>query len=126
MSYKGETRLYELENGCVYKMPSVHCVFCKHCTDLFYDYTNGPYGFTCEKELELNIAEDACSCESFEDDGYIFDEEDYKKRRDEQARIQGMMLILRAMKDKDIEKQLDIFKDSFIETVLGQPDSKKE
>lgn len=79
-NYKGETRLYGLENGAVYKMPSVHCVFCKHCTDLFYDYTNGPYMFTCDKGLGLNVSETSCSCEGFEDDGYVLDEEEQKKR----------------------------------------------
>ena len=78
--YEGETRLYELNNGAVYNMPSVHCVFCKHCTDLFWDYTNGPYMFTCDKGLELNISETSCSCEGFEDDGYVFDREEFENR----------------------------------------------
>ena len=24
------------------------CFFCKRCTDIFYDYTNGPYMFFCD------------------------------------------------------------------------------
>lgn len=24
------------------------CFFCRHCTDIFYDYTNGPYMFICD------------------------------------------------------------------------------
>ena len=24
------------------------CFFCEHCTDIFYDYTNGPYMFFCD------------------------------------------------------------------------------
>jgi len=23
--------------------PDKYCLFCKHCTDVFWDYTNGPY-----------------------------------------------------------------------------------
>jgi hypothetical protein len=25
------------------------CFFCQHLTDIFFDYTNGPYMFICEK-----------------------------------------------------------------------------
>lgn len=28
--------------------PDNCCLFCKHCTDVFWDYTNGPYMFFCE------------------------------------------------------------------------------
>lgn len=31
------------------KLPDKHCLFCEHCTDYFYDYTNGPYLFLCDK-----------------------------------------------------------------------------
>lgn len=72
MNYKGETKLYECESGKVYRFPIAHCVFCKHCTDLFYDYTNGPYMFMCEFNLEPNITETSCECKHFEDDGYEF------------------------------------------------------
>jgi len=27
-------------------VPEDHCLFCKHCTDVFYDW-NGPYAFAC-------------------------------------------------------------------------------
>lgn len=100
--YEGETRLYGLENGSVYKMPSVHCVFCKHCTDLFYDYTNGPYMFCCDKELELNISETGCSCVGFEDDGYVLDEEEQKKRMEfTVASLNFIDKIIKSAKDRD-------------------------
>lgn len=74
-----DRRLYECENGHVYSVPSNHCVFCKHCTDLFYDYTNGPYMFFCE--LEKNYKD----CDGdFEYDGYTFDAKDFLKRKNEQ------------------------------------------
>ena len=38
---------FKCDNGRVYKMPENHCVFCAKCTDIFYDFTNGPYGFLC-------------------------------------------------------------------------------
>ena len=93
-----EKRLYELEEtGTVYEMPEKHCVFCKHCTDIFYDYTNGPYGFTCDKNIDHD---GEFSCDSFEDDGYVFDEEAHKKRLEEKARIQAAMILLKEPKNK--------------------------
>lgn len=72
---KKDLKPYELENGRVYMMPSDHCIFCKNNTDIIYDYTNGPYCFFCE--LGKNYKN---GCDSFEFDGYEFDEKDYKKR----------------------------------------------
>jgi hypothetical protein len=43
-----ELKELECESGITYMLPKAHCAFCKHCTDLFYDYTNGPYMFICE------------------------------------------------------------------------------
>lgn len=77
--YKGEKRPYELENGSVWNMPTVHCVFCRHCKGLFYD-SAGPYMFVCDKDLEITTGECECSCKGFEDSGYVFDEEEYKKK----------------------------------------------
>ena len=30
------------------KCPEKACVFCDHCTDVFWDYTNGPYMVFCD------------------------------------------------------------------------------
>ena len=27
-----------------------HCALCKHCSDIWYDYKNGPYMAMCEKK----------------------------------------------------------------------------
>ena len=67
-------RAYELENGRVYGMPEEHCVFCTHCTDLLYD-SSGPYCLLCELGKNYNDG-----CDSFEDDGYVFDEEAWMER----------------------------------------------
>lgn len=39
------------------------CLFCKNCSDVFYDYTHGPYMVICKlgKDTHSNI------CNSFED-----------------------------------------------------------
>ena len=39
---------FKCDNGTTYSIPENHCVFCEHCTDIFYDYTNGPYLFFCD------------------------------------------------------------------------------
>ena len=38
---------------CEYYEVKAHknsCFFCEHCTDIFFDYTNGPYMFFCLKD----------------------------------------------------------------------------
>ena len=39
------------------------CLFCKNCSDIFYDYTNGPYMVICrlDKDTHQN------NCDSFEE-----------------------------------------------------------
>ena len=32
--------------------PINSCYFCQHCTDIWFDYTNGPYMFLCLKEAD--------------------------------------------------------------------------
>lgn len=32
--------------------PAESCVFCDHCTDIYYDYSNGPYMFACELDKD--------------------------------------------------------------------------
>lgn len=31
------------------------CVFCDHCTDIFWDYTNLIYAIRCEEEHDTNV-----------------------------------------------------------------------
>ena len=31
------------------------CFFCEKCTDIFWDYSNGPYMFTCEEEQKIDV-----------------------------------------------------------------------
>ncbi len=48
--------------------PTKHCVFCRHCTDIFYDATSGPYMFVClndDADVEYG---DAGTCWYFEED----------------------------------------------------------
>lgn len=52
------------------KAPDKSCLFCDHMTDVFWDYTNGPYCFRCE--LDKNTLDGYCGeCLYFrEGDGY--------------------------------------------------------
>lgn len=42
------TRVYDGKNFKVRARPN-SCFFCKHLTDIVWDYTNGPYMFFCDK-----------------------------------------------------------------------------
>ena len=60
-----KTTLFRCENGLYYVFPENHCVFCEQCNHMLYDYTNGPYMFTCD--LEYDSYE---TCNSFSYDGF--------------------------------------------------------
>lgn len=57
--------IYECENGTIYGIPknTKCCLICKHCTDMFYDYTNGPYMFFCGIDEDTD---ECINCNSFE------------------------------------------------------------
>ena len=56
-------RIFKLEDGREYNCPDTACVFCDHCTDIFYDYTHGPYLILCE--LNEYNARFGSGCEHF-------------------------------------------------------------
>ena len=59
----GMFRKYECEYYSVMARPT-SCFFCDHCTDIWFDYTNGPYMFYCD--IDKNTAEGiAGKCKSF-------------------------------------------------------------
>lgn len=33
------------------------CFFCEHCTDIIYDYSNGPYMFICNNNIDSDHIE---------------------------------------------------------------------
>ena len=78
-------RKYECEEYAVMAHPKA-CFFCDHCTDIFYDYTNGPYMFICDKDHNDEIQRGlAGKCPDF----YESNEEqktmkkEYKKKKGE-------------------------------------------
>lgn len=56
-------KCFDCANGRTYKAPDKSCCFCKHCTDIFYNFTHGPYLFICELECGTESAfENECAC----------------------------------------------------------------
>ena len=49
----------------IFLVPENYCVFCKHCSDVFWDCTNGPYMCFCDLEPNNN---DYRTCDKFEED----------------------------------------------------------
>ena len=68
--------IFECENGSVYACAPPCCLICKKCTDIYWDYTNGPYMCMC-KELYDNSNRD---CDMFELDADAETVEEYEKR----------------------------------------------
>ena len=58
-------RVYECE---YYKVvaPDASCLFCDHCTDVFWDFTHGPYMFFCEADRDTERGATG-SCDGFEE-----------------------------------------------------------
>lgn len=42
------TIIWECANGRKYLVPEDACPVCEHCTDILWDFTNGPYMFFCD------------------------------------------------------------------------------
>lgn len=45
-------RVFHCANGKGYQARYNSCLFCSRCSDVFYDYTHGPYLFICEDGLD--------------------------------------------------------------------------
>ena len=57
-------RTWTSYSGAEFKLPEKHCVFCEKSTDIFWDYSNGPYMILCEEDnvdLELGYR-GKCPC----------------------------------------------------------------
>lgn len=55
--------IFQCENGITYGVKGKCCCICKHCSSLFYDYTNGPYMFSCELDEDTT---ECLNCNKFE------------------------------------------------------------
>ena len=43
---------YVVESGFTIWAPEKSCLFCRKCDDIIWDYTNGPYCFSCEEDVD--------------------------------------------------------------------------
>lgn len=51
-------REYQIEFGPkLINLVDHDCIFCKHCVDMFWDYTHGPYMLLCELNEEDQMDE---------------------------------------------------------------------
>lgn len=48
--------------------PSRCCLFCGSCTDVFWDYTHGPYGFVCDLDMDIERGVMG-ECDGFTEEG---------------------------------------------------------
>jgi len=48
--------------------PERSCFFCRHCTDIFFDYTHGPYLFICREGVNTSNGLKG-QCNLFKEDG---------------------------------------------------------
>ena len=60
-----DLKLFITHLGIRFMMHKRSCIFCKHCTDIFFDASNGPYLFMCK--YEHNCKSDG-TCKRFEED----------------------------------------------------------
>ena len=125
MIYKGQTKRYECDDQ-VYLLPVNHCVFCKHCNDVIYDYMNGPYMFFCDLEKEPTITKEHCFCEYFSHNGYEFDVKEYLERI---AAKKKELEQLHTMFDNNPEfkkAMKDVMADVFNKILYGEQEEKKD
>ncbi len=55
--------------GVVVIAPERACLFCEHCTDIWWDYTSGPYLFFCDKYEDVTKVDGPSgNCPDFQED----------------------------------------------------------
>ena len=60
-------RKYECEYYSL-SAPATSCFFCDHCTDIFFDFSHGPYMFFCELDEDVDVGLSG-KCKTFKEDG---------------------------------------------------------
>ena len=64
-----DMRLYECEYYRLMAPPKC-CLFCVFCTDVYFDYTNGPYMFMCARDGDTDLGV-AGNCQLFLDEAEV-------------------------------------------------------
>lgn len=109
--------IFECENGKVYGIPkdTKCCLICKHCKDIWYDYTNGPYMWFCSLNEDTN---ECMNCNSFELEEGTMTVEEYQKHLERQIEIQKEInkILDEAFKNNEKEIQENFIK-TFLQTI---------
>lgn len=62
-------RIFQCQDGALtgstHRVPDNACVFCKHCTDIFWDFSHGVYALWCGKHEDTNHGNCDNSCPDF-------------------------------------------------------------
>ena len=66
MKQKQPTKTFYCANGHQYLAPARSCLFCRHCTDIFFDHL-GPYMAFCAKGLSVTCGSEG-GCPDFTPD----------------------------------------------------------
>lgn len=67
--------------------PPKCCLFCTNCTDIWWDYTHGPYMMACELHHEEN--DTAYDCGGYSGECNDFQDIATKKRRNKRERVRS-------------------------------------
>ena len=62
---------FEKQYECEYYKVIAHqnsCFFCEYCTDIWWDYTNGPYMCLCTNEIDVKSEFFRTGCPEFEEE----------------------------------------------------------
>ena len=71
---------YQCDSGRLYELPERACVFCTHCTDIFWDFSHGIYKLYCEHHCKAaEFGNVPCICKRFDED--LVDEDIIENRR---------------------------------------------
>lgn len=57
-------RKFKCQDGYTYLCPDNCCLFCNHCTDIFWDYTHGIYMTLCDIDEDTSLGSKG-KCGSF-------------------------------------------------------------
>ncbi len=118
------------------RAPETCCLFCRNCSDVWWDYTNGPYMFNCI--IDNDLTEKGClgKCENFDE---CWDEiekrnEEYKKQQEEickQVKLcneqweklneNTRQAIMKEISERFIEKMWEAILDGIPEDALTDP-----
>ena len=125
--YNGQSldgkRKYVVEPFFTIWAPEKSCLFCRKCDDIIWDYTNGPYCFFCEEDVEWKkeLTERGAigECEYFDENYDEIDAQnlDREKQEEEIREIQEKIKT-----DPEYKKLYDEFAKQMMDYILyGNP-----